>query len=69
MRRDIVKVRDAFAVVDDLYVVLALLLAANDRDVLRTGVDGVLDELGDGLQRVILRERDDGDHAPMVADL
>src|SRR2546429_8821766 len=47
---------------------LAVLAAARDRNGLRVRVDAVLDELGDRLQRVPLRERDDTDRVPVIAD-
>src|SRR2546423_15662533 len=46
---------------------LAVLAAARDRNGLRVRVDAVLDELGDRLQRVPLRERDDTDRVPVIA--
>ena len=60
---------NALAVVGDAQVVLALLPAADDRDVAGPGVDAVLDELGHRLERVALRQGDDGDGVPVVADL
>ena len=45
---------DALAIVHDTQVVLALLAAADDGDVTGVRVDGVLDELGDCLQRAVL---------------
>src|SRR2546430_3984327 len=47
---------------------LAVLAAARDRNDLRVRVDAVLDELGDRLQRVPLRECDDTDRVPVIAD-
>src|SRR6266513_2235096 len=47
---------------------LAVLAAARDRNGLRVRVDAVLDELGDRLQRVPRRERDDTDRVPVIAD-
>ena len=32
-------------------------------------IDAVFDELGDRLQRIVLRERDDADRVPVIADL
>jgi hypothetical protein len=39
-----------------------------DRDGRSPRVDAVLDELGDRLQGIALRERDDADRVPIVAD-
>jgi hypothetical protein len=61
--------RHARAVVDDFEVMLAFLLAAHDGDVAGAGVNGVLDELGDGFERIVLGEGDDRYGAPRVADL
>ena len=75
MGRDVAEVRRAFAVlrnagavVGDRQVVLASLPAAGDGDVARARIDRVLDELGDRFQRVLLRQGDDGDRVPVVAD-
>jgi|SRR5882724_4220776 len=59
----------AIAVILDRDVVLAVLPAARDRNGPRVRVDAVLDELGNRLQWVLLRERDDTDCVPIVADL
>jgi len=66
---NIAKISDAFAVVDDLYIGLVLRFSSDDRHVLRARVDRVFHELCDGLQGVILRKRDDGNHVPVIADL
>ena len=58
----------AFAIVDDLEARLVPLAASDDVDVLGPGIDAVLDELRHGLQRVILRQRDDADLGPLVRD-
>jgi hypothetical protein len=55
VRRAFGVLRDAGAVVGDHQVVLAALPAAGDGDVARARVDRVLDELGDRLQRILLR--------------
>jgi hypothetical protein len=60
--------RHAVAVVTDREVVLAVLAPARDRNSLGTCVDAVLDELRDGLQGIALRERDDANRVPVVAD-
>ena len=60
--------RDAVAVILDREVMSVVLLAADDGDVLRVGIDRVLHELRDGLERIALREGDDADRVPMVAD-
>ena len=72
---DIAKVRpavgiagNALAVIPDLQVVAAFAATANDRDIRCAGIDGILDQLGDGLQRIRLRQRDDRDRIPVVAD-
>ena len=59
---------NAFAIIGDAQELFAAFLAANDADVLRLCINAVLDELCDGLERIVLRERDDGDRAPGVAD-
>ena len=76
MRRDVFEVRptllvtgNAIAVILDRDVVLAVLPSARDRNGPRVCVDAVLDELGDRLQWVPLRERDDTDCVPIIADL
>ena len=47
----------------------AVLAPARDRDGARLGVDAVLHQLGNRLQRAALRQRDDGDGIPVIADL
>ena len=75
MGGDVVEVRyavviqsNALAIVHDSQIVLALFASAHDGDVAGVGIDGVLDELRDRLQRAVLREGDDGDGVPVVAD-
>jgi hypothetical protein len=75
MRRDVLEVglalgipAHAFAVVPHAQVMAALLLAARDDDRLRLRIDAVLDELRHRLQRIALRQRDDRDRVPVVAD-
>ena len=72
---DIAKVRpsvriagNALTVIPDLQVVAAFAATANDRDIRCAGIDGILDQLGDGLQRIRLRQRNDRDRIPVVAD-
>src|ERR1700691_6229961 len=43
-----------------------VLLAPHDRDRLCVRVNAVLDEFGDGLQRITLRQRDNPDGVPVV---
>ncbi len=57
-----------FAIVDDLQERLVPLPAADDLDVLGPCIDAVLDELGGGLERIVLRQRDDADRGPVVTD-
>jgi hypothetical protein len=45
-----------------------VLAAARDGNGLGVGIDAVLDELRDGLQRIALRERNDTDSIPVIAD-
>ena len=75
VRRHVVEIRfavripaHALAVVLHAQVMLSLLLAASDDDRLRTSVDAVLDELRHRLQRIALRQRDDRDRVPVIAD-
>ena len=44
--------RNALPVITDLQVVAAFAATANDRDIGGAGIDGVLNQLGDGLQRI-----------------
>ncbi len=39
----------------------AFAATANDRDIRCAGINGILDQLGDGLQRIRLRQGDDLD--------
>ncbi len=72
---DVVEVRlavgvpaHALAVVLHAQVMLSLVLAAGDDDRLRARVDAVLDQLRDRLERIALRQRDDRDRVPVIAD-
>jgi hypothetical protein len=60
--------RHAVAVVLDREIMRAVLAAPGDRDHAGVGVDAVLDELGDRLERVRLRQGDDADGVPVIAD-
>src|SRR5438105_8138551 len=75
VRRHIMKIRfavdvpaHAFAVVLDAQVMLSLLLAARDDDRLRVRIDAVLDQLGDGFERIALRQPDGRDRLPVIAN-
>src|SRR5580700_10136854 len=75
MSRDVLEVRhpvriagNAVAIVLHRQIVLAVLAAARDGNGLGVGIDAVLDELRDGLERIALRERDDTDGIPIIAD-
>ena len=61
--------RHAIPVILDSEVLLAVLAAARDGDGLRVSIDRVLDEFGDRLERITLKERDDADGVPVIADL
>jgi hypothetical protein len=76
VRRDVLEVRSpllvprhSIAIVLDREIVLPVLAAAGDRDGLGVSVDAVLDELGDRLQGIALRERNDTDRVPVIPDL
>ena len=60
--------RNALPVIPHLQVVAAFAATADDRDTRGAGIDGVFDQLGDGLQWIRLREGDDRDRIPVVAD-
>jgi hypothetical protein len=60
--------RHAAAVVRDRQEGVAVLAPARDDDMAGAGVDAVLDELGDRFQRIVLRQCNDGDGVPIVAD-
>ncbi len=47
--------RDSLPVIPNFQVMAAFAATANDRDIRCVGVDGILDQLGDGLQRIRLR--------------
>ena len=61
--------RHPFAVVADRKEMLAVLAGARNRNGVRLGIDAVLDQLGNRLQRAALRQRDDRDCVPVIADL
>ena len=60
--------RDSFTVVGDFQVGLAASAPTHNFDVLRAGVDAVLDKFRHRLERIVLRQCDDADGRPMVAD-
>jgi hypothetical protein len=60
--------RHSATIVGDLEEVFAAFSSACDGDRPRSGIDAVLDELGDSLERVVLGQRDDRDRVPVVAD-
>ena len=60
--------RNAVAVIFDGQVVSVVLLSPRNGDGLGPGIDAVLDELCDCRQRVALRERNDANRVPIVAD-
>src|SRR6185437_11446509 len=71
----ILEVRDTFRVTGDAVtvvfnreVMLAMFTTARNRDRLCVCVDRVLDELGNRLQGIALRQSDDADRVPVVAD-
>jgi len=68
IRHAILVGRDAVAVVGNADERLLLFAAANNRDVPGVGVNAVLDELRDGLQRIGLGQCDDGNRVPVVAN-
>ena len=75
MGRDVLEVRqpgivpwDPIPVVFDGEIMRAMLLAARDGDDLGVRIDRVLDEFGDRLQGVALRECDDPDGVPVIPD-
>jgi hypothetical protein len=45
-----------------------VLPTARDHNGLCVRIDAVLDQLGDGLERIALRARDDADRVPIIAD-
>src|SRR6266498_3858859 len=59
---------DALTVVLHPQVMLSLLLASRDDDRFSARIDAVLDQLSHRLQRVALRQRDDRDRIPVIAD-
>ena len=60
--------RHAVAVVADSQEVPAVIAPTRDGDAARPRIDAVLDQLRNGLQGTRLRQRDDGDRVPVVAD-
>ena len=71
----ILKVRDALlvatdslSVVFDAQEVNAVLFPANECDVPGSGINAVLDEFGDCLERIALGKSNDADRIPVVAD-
>ena len=58
----------AFAVILYPEVMFAPLFSANDGDFLSARIDAVFDKLGDRFERIVLREGDDIDRVPMIAD-
>ena len=75
VRRHIMKIRlavgvlaHAIAVVLHAQVMLSLLLATGDDDRFRARINTILDQLGHRLEGVALRERNDGDRIPVIAD-
>ena len=66
---DVTEVLYARSIVHYLEVMIVLLLASDYGHVLRPGVYRVLNELGYGLEGIVLRERDDGYDIPMIAYL
>ena len=75
VRRHVVEIRlavgipaHALAVVLHAQVMLPLLLAPGDDDRFRARIDAVFDQLGHRLERIALRQGDDGDRIPVIAD-
>ena len=60
--------RNALPVIPDLQVMSAFAATANNRDISCAGIDGILDQLRDRLQRTRLRQGNDRDRIPVVAD-
>src|SRR6516162_2345843 len=60
--------RDTVAIILDLQIVTAMLPPARDDNGLGVRVDAVLDQLGDGFEGIALRERDNADRVPIIAD-
>ena len=60
--------RNAIAIVADGEIVFTVLSTTRDRDLSRVRVDAVLDELGNSFQRVALRQGDDPDCVPVIAE-
>src|SRR5437762_7902644 len=75
MRRDVLEVRqpvriarETVAIVFDLYVVFTVLATTRDDNGPGVRIDTVLDQLGDGFERTTLRERDNTDRVPIIAE-
>ena len=75
MRRDVAEIRqpsfvpwDALPVIFDAEIVASALATARHGDRAGFGIDAVLDQLSNSLHRIGLRERDDGDRIPIIAD-
>jgi hypothetical protein len=75
MRGDVAEIRPPIrvarhpaSVIADAQILLSAVPAAGNRHRARLSVDAVLDQLGDGLQGIRLRQRDDGNGVPVIAD-
>jgi hypothetical protein len=75
MSSDILKVRqaagvaaDAFAVIFDAQKMDSLFLSTNQSDVLRAGIDAILDEFGDGFEWIALGKGNNADRVPIIAN-
>src|SRR6266481_2088557 len=60
--------RNALPIVFDAEEMTPFFPAARDGDVARRGIDAVLDEFGDGFQRILLRKCDDIDGIPIISN-
>jgi hypothetical protein len=75
VRGDVLEVRqalgipgDALPIIFDAQEMLAAVASARDGDVARGRIDAVLDEFSDGFQGILLRQGDDRNGVPIVAD-
>ena len=75
MRRHVVEIRppgfvpaNAFAVILDAQEVNAVFLAADQSDIPGPRIDAVLDKLGYRLERIALRQGNNANRVPVVAD-
>jgi hypothetical protein len=59
---------NALSIIFDAQEVPAFFAPAGDGDVSGRGVDAVLDEFGDGFQRILLRKSDDVDGIPIITN-